>query len=72
MQKVRGSKVYVRDLHLFPSLSLPSGTSSGALERAERERAAVDEPVVHADVQAGLEAAVDTKAEADQGANLEI
>jgi hypothetical protein len=42
-----------------------------AQERAERERAAVDEPVVHADVQAGLEAAADAKAEADD-AELEI
>jgi hypothetical protein len=43
-----------------------------ALERAERERAAVDRPVVHTDVQAGSEAHVDGKAEADQDADLEI
>ena len=44
-----------------------------ALERTERERAAIDEPVVHADVQAGLEAdATALRAEADQDADLEI
>ena len=44
-----------------------------ALVRAERERAAIDEPAVHADVQAGLEAdAIAAKAEADQDADIEI
>jgi hypothetical protein len=43
------------------------------LERAERERAAVDEPVVHTDVQAGVEAeAIAAKAEADSDPDLEI
>jgi hypothetical protein len=44
-----------------------------ALERTERERAAVDEPVAHAAAQAGQEAdATAAKAEADQDADLEI
>jgi hypothetical protein len=44
-----------------------------ALERAGRQRAAVDEPVVHADVQAGLEATTTADhAEADSDADLEI
>jgi hypothetical protein len=52
--------------------ALPIGTSS-ALEHAERERAAADEPVVHADVQAGLEAAAsDAKAADGADADFEI
>jgi hypothetical protein len=44
-----------------------------ANDQAERDRAAVDEPVMQADAQAELEAtaAID-KAEADQDADLEI
>jgi type IV secretory pathway VirD2 relaxase len=42
-----------------------------ALVRAERERAAVDEPAVDVDVQAGLEVGASAKAEADD-AELEI
>jgi hypothetical protein len=53
--------------------ALPSGTSSGPWERAERERAAVDEPVVGADARADLEAAAAIeKAEGDQDADFEI
>jgi hypothetical protein len=52
---------------------LPSGTSSASWERAQRERAAVDEPVVGADVRADLEtAAAIEKAEGDQDADFEI
>jgi hypothetical protein len=52
---------------------LTDDTEQRPLELAERERAAVDEPVVHADVQAGLEAdASAVKAEVDQDADIEI
>ena len=43
-----------------------------ALERAERERAAVNEPAAHAGLQAGLEAAPAARASADQEPDLEI
>jgi hypothetical protein len=53
--------------------ALRSATSSGPWERAERERAAVDEPVVGADVRADLKAAAAIeKAEGDQDADFEI
>jgi len=43
-----------------------------AHNQAERGRAAVDEPVMHVDGRAELEAAAIEKAEADQDADLEI
>jgi hypothetical protein len=44
-----------------------------ARDQAERKRAAVDEPVMQADVQVGLEAsATEDQAEADSDADLEI
>lgn len=43
-----------------------------ALQRAERERAAVNKPAAHAGIQAELDAAASAQAEADQDADLEI
>jgi hypothetical protein len=44
-----------------------------ARDQAERNRAAVDEPVMHADIQAGIEGAASIeKPGADRDADLEI
>ena len=43
-----------------------------AHDQAERDRAAVDEPVMQMDTQADIEAAALSKAEADQDADIEI